>query len=57
MTQCVSSVFHRKDYNHVMATLNNIKNGHGNYRIGAHGVGRVVGALGSEAGFAGSMLS
>ena len=33
MTQCVSSVFHRKDYNHVMATLNNIKNGHGNYRI------------------------
>ena len=24
---------------------------------GAHGVGRVVGALGSEAGFAGSMLN
>ena len=28
-----------------------------NYRDRAHGVGRVVGALDSEAGFAGSMLN
>ena len=31
--QCVGSMFHRKDYNHMMATINNINDGHGNYRI------------------------
>ena len=33
------------------------ENKHDQIFITAHGVGRVVGALGSEAGFAGSMLN